>query len=235
MTNAARYLSAVTLPLLALSACAQGPIIDRPGTAHAQRLAPSSSMIGEACDGHHPTHGLRLRGHSLLHVTARVNEVVGGREVLFAQGAAPADFATSAFPRPVFMARQDGRAACAGVALKTVVRKERGGPMVVAWDLEVAMPNGERVPADAWRVQGETTVEDGKGARRVGFSGGGRDFVAYIAATPGPAWIAAERTRAGQAAAAATFVPAVGRALPDELPGRTLDDVTRSGPAITRR
>lgn len=228
-----RKLAAAIIPLVALVACAQGPIIDRTDSSHAQRLAPDVSMLGEACDGHHPTHGVRLRGHSLLLVSARVNEVIGGREVAFAQGAAPADFATSALPRPIFMVRGDGRAACAGVALRTVVRQDRDGPMMLAWDLELGLPGG-RIPADAWRVRGETPVRDGSGSTRMGFSADGRDFVAYVSTTQGPAWLAAERIRAGRAAAVHS-TPSVGRPLPDEQPGRTLDDVTNSLPASAYR
>jgi hypothetical protein len=217
-------LIALMLPALALGACAEQHPVDAVPGVHAQRLAPSTSDIAASCSGQSPTLATALPSDGLYVVTATVREIVDGAERPYGWLSAPADVDVSRLTRPDF----DGRkavAACAGMALKTVVVRS-GGASAVEYALEVAPAPGEGsvLPADAHRVRGSLTMSTDHVFERVGFSMGGRDFVAYVAADAGPG-LERERAHAAYKAADEAMAKGYGTMLPDERPGRTLDDV----------
>jgi len=205
------------LPVVWLCACTAPPIYPVPPMA--QQLAPSDSILGEACDGHDPSAGLRLSGHTLLVVRVDVSTLAGaGNEVPYARIAAPAGEGISQMARPAFSGHP-GPEACGGTAVWTVVRRENG-VLYLDWRLEVAPPGGSgTLPAEPWRITGRAPVDQAFG----------HQMVARLTAAPGPVFVADQHRREAAEAAARHPYPMFAAPLPDERPYRTLDDVTNPG------
>lgn len=218
------------LPLLA--ACQQTVTVDTVAAAHAQFTMPDNSALGEACDGHHPTAGVKLAGASFLLVRADIQDVSDGTPRPWSKIAAPAYEGVTQLPRPVFTG-EPGDARCGGTSIRTVVLRENG-VMYLDYAIEIAEPQGPASvrPVSPWRVQGRLPVDETRGTAggRVGFTAFGRPFVAYLAATPGPVW-AVEKARLDFLADEAKHpTRRFATPLPDEMPGRTLRDAMR--PAV---
>jgi hypothetical protein len=221
----------ILLPLagLALLTACDGPVpVDNVSGIAATELAPDTSMTGEACDGHDPLHGLRVRGKSLVYVDIRINELRGGAEYPYAQGSAPADFPASQVVSLRFAGRP-GQPGCSGLALRTHVYPA-GNVFSLNYDLEMAPTHGmggNLMPADAWRVQGAFPVAlDGTGTKRFGFVAAGRPYVAYITAVPGPLWNT-DKTVMDARGIVPPLEKSWGTPLPDEMPLRSLADDTK--------
>lgn len=194
---------------------------------HAQELAASNSMLGEACDGHDARHSLRLSGNTFLTADFDINRVIFGAEVPFAHIAGPVTKGTSQMAHPVFSG-QHGPEACSGAAIRTIVRRENGA-VYVDWVLELAsaLPKDELRPADPWRVTGRTHVaDDGYARDTVAFTAEGNPMIAHLRIAPGVAWITFQNKERSDAYEALHPSPQVASQLPDERPGRTLEDVT---------
>lgn len=215
---------AALLVTTAMAGCApEPPVVLSYQARHVQRLAPSNSMLGEACDGHDHTAGVRLGGNTLLKVQADLMAIENGTEVPAGRINAPASEAVSQMVRPLF-AKTDGAPSCGGLALRTVVRTELG-IRYLEWQLEYAPAPGDGGGTDPWMVSGRAMVDAERGiaGETAPFEVDGRQLVARIWAAPGPAWVAEQR----QAKAKLAVQPGrFGRAMPDERPGQTLKDVT---------
>lgn len=219
--------------LLALTACSCAPVSAPFIIAHdpsEQRLAPDNSMIGPACNGIASDEGLKLSGHAWSYVDVTIVQRDGAGFKPYAEGAAPADFNVTTFPRPIY-STGTGALACSGLAMKTIIRRdgyEDTAGMHVDFDLEVAPTpgnGGTRLPADPTRVRGRFELTRGYGDGQVAFSAGGRELVATLHAHPGPEFRRAEVRSTSAAANPPESFAGRAKLLPDEQPGRTLDDV----------
>ena len=218
--------------MLTLAACSCAPpsVFTIAHTGQEQRLDPGNSMLGPACDGTAPDGGIRMSGHawSYVDVTVAARDGAGFRP--YATGAAPADFGVTRFPRPLHSS-VGGHVSCSGIAMKTVVRRDGYGDqdgLHLDFDLEVAPTIGDgatRLPVDPTRVRGMFPLVGGYGDGQIAFDVGGREMVATLHVHPGPEY---RRAEVRAVAAAANPPEAFGnraKPLPDEKPGRTLDDV----------
>lgn len=214
----------VVLAALLLAGCQAAPLpapVDHVPGVRSERLAPGTSMLGEACDGHDPEMGLRVKGQSLVYVDVDIRLIANGTETPYAHGAAPGDYSGSQVASP----RRGGvpSSSCPGVALRTHVFAGDHG-FTLDYDVELAPATGG--PAPAWRVQGRFPLAlDGSGSKRFGFRAGGRAFAAYITSIPGPLWLADPVTRDVRGIVDEP-VKSWGSPLPDEIPGRTLQEST---------
>ncbi len=225
-------LGAVLLGTAALlGACAQPepPIVLQGVQSTAQD--PSVSRLAATCSGYERSAGWHVRGHARHIVRVDVQEIVGGYPAPFMTFAGPADNAWSAVTRPVFVSASGAAANCLGASLETVVHGSRevlgGSPgNTLEWRMEFA-PGQGRAPVDATQLRGEVGIAaDGTASKAQPFVAMGRQFVANVTVTPGPAWHN-ERIRQRARAADAVSPGPFSRTMPDEQPFRTLDDVTR--------
>lgn len=216
---------AALLATTAMVGCApKPPLVLEYQARHAQQLSPSNSMLGEACDGHSPSAGVKLGGNTLLKVSADLMAIENGSEVPAGRINAPASEAVSQMVRPKF-AVAGGAPACGGLALRTVVRTELG-VRYLEWRLEYAPAAGDSLTTDPWMVSGRAMVDAQRGiaGETAAFEVNGRQLLARIWAEPGAAWIAERRHERATVSAPRTRF---GRSMPDERPGQTLRDVTR--------
>lgn len=227
MRNLAR--AAALLAAMGASACSSDPehvVLDG---SHAQRMESGGSMLGEACDGHDHSASTRLSGRSYLYVGARLTQIGSeGWEKPHSSIVGPASRgAAQQIARPVFSG-QPGKASCSGLALRTRVTRENGD-LFLDWRVEIGVPGGD--PAEPWRVSGRSPIDEAQGTASAlrSFHVAGTPMILRINATPGPVFAAERVARESLEAQARHPAPAFASPLPDERPGRTLEDVTNPG------
>ena len=225
--------AAALLTASTLAACSPPPAPIVYQGQHAQETMPSNTMLGEACDGHDYAHSLRMSGNTYLTADFTVTEVTGGMEVPYTRIASPVGKEDVQMVRPEFSGGY-GPEACGGAAVRAVYRWENDQAFV-DWVLELApAPSGySRRPADPWRVRGRTPVpRTGYATGQVAFEIAGRPMIARVQFKPGRIWIEQQNEYRAKRLEELHPVPRVAAPLPDERPGRTLDDVTN--PAFRR-
>lgn len=197
---------------------------------NAQITVPGNTALGGACSGQDENQGIHLSGRSLLLVRANVEDVSTGVAAPWTLALAPANTGISQVTHASFNTAS-GESRCVGTSLRTVVLRERG-VMYLDYVLEIADPAGGPATdsVSPWVVRGRAAVNETTGTAnsRVGFVAFGRTFALHITAQPGPIWQEDELRRLAKIDEANHPTPQFGSPLPDELPGRTLSDVTRT-------
>ena len=217
------------LPVVWLCACTAPPVY--PVSPMAQQLAPSDSILGEACDGHDPSAGLRLSGHTLLVVRVNVVHAGGCRErgsvCADSRAGGRGDLADGA-PRifgtswPGGLRRDsgvDGRAAREWRAVSGLAARGRAARRLRHASRGALADNrpraGGRGTGDCFRLGGLPGVRPSNGCQA------DRDPGACLRGGPAPPGSGRGRRRRHPYRCLAP--------LPDERPYRTLNDVTNPG------
>lgn len=229
---------AIVLSPLVLSACGdiaqripQVPFQEGPRSVtypslSAQPMTVSNSASGRACEGQSSSNSLRLSGHSRYYVRADIETRLGvGMFIPYHDILTPADEGDSRFAHPEFPAR----GSCGGASLwaRAVTEHDKS---IILWRLEIYPVHSSDVSAamQPWLVHGEIAVDEATGAamQDIGFRAFDRDFLAHIRVVPGPVFFAERRAEEAKKAAGSDVPASIAAPLPDELPYRTLDDVT---------
>jgi hypothetical protein len=192
----------------------------------AQAMTVSNSAAGRSCEGQDHANSLRLSGHSRYYVRAAIETRLGiGFFIPYHDIVAPADESDSRFAKPEFAPRAD----CGGASLWVRVVRQGDGD-VILWRLEMYPIHKSEVgvPMQPYLVHGEIAVDEktGTAQKDVGFHAFDRDFLAHIRVTPGPVFSIEQRAEDAKKALGSGQTPSIASPLPDELPYRTLDDVT---------
>lgn len=220
-------ISAVLLTSATLGACAAVPQTNHYDASPAQRVMPSNSMLGEACDGHDSSGSLRLSGHTYLTADFNVDAVVFGSQIPYGKISSPVTKGTSQMASPLFSG-QPGPENCTGLAVRTTVRRE-GLNVFMDWVMEITPKSGSDVrPSDPYRVVGRTAVPDnGYATDTVAFELDGKPMLVHLHLMPGTVWVAEQNEWHIKQMDVENPMPGMAASpLPDELPGRTLYDVT---------
>jgi hypothetical protein len=215
-----------SLLALGLSGCQTTYIAD----SQAQRLDPTTSFIATACSGENPTSSQELRGHSLMYLSASIHTIVANSiSMPYASIASPVDYADSRMTQIRF--EPSAMARCSGTSLQTKLVRELGR-VWLDYDLEIAPDTlvGKTDPiSNSWRFRGRIKVNPttASGYSHQNFQAFGREFVVDLNVTPGPIWLKEIHDLRAKEASEKAESMSYGKPLPDEMPGRTLEDVMR--------
>ena len=215
-----------TSPLPALTAMSLEPqAVVYPSLA-SQEMAVSNSAVGRACEGQSPTNSLALSGYSRYFLRADVETRLGvGVFLPYRKIATPVNEGDSRLSAPDF----SRGGACGGISL-WARQVQQNGKNTVLWRLEIyPIPTIEVGAAmQPWLTHGEMVVpeESGVASADIGFHAFNRDFLVHLRLTPGPVFFAEKRAEEAKKLSSSDAVNSIASPLPDELPYRTLDDVT---------
>ncbi len=220
--------SAITAALMlttALAACSPQVLVYQ--GRHAQKLDPMNSMIGRACDGLDNGTQLQLSGSTWLTADFHVASVDAGFEHPYGAISGSVTRGISQMVAPIYSGHEKV-AECTGMAVRTIVRRERSN-VFMDWTLELTPPLDQTVglPADPWTVSGHTLIPaSGYADDMVAFHLAGRPMIVRLKVSPGTVWVEKQNAERIKEMNATHPMSDVATPLPDEQPGRTLEDAT---------
>lgn len=184
-------------------------------------MARGSSTFPDACMGMDASRGLNLGGGTLFDVELVLNDQDGSRIL---RAWAPANRGTSRSTR-VERTPVSGRPTCTGETLTTEVLRAADGD-ILRWSLEAAAPG-----LTPFVTRGEFPVPVRVNGTQANFPivADGRRIMATLTARRGATGIL-EDARTNRPEITHTY----GRPLPDERPGRTLEDMRRAANMSSR-
>lgn len=173
-----------------LSACSlfekPAPIVDFVDQAHAQRLAVHNSLIGEACDGHHVSHGQDF-GNNPNDYVVRVSLHEADNLFVLQELQSTATPANRGVTKKVDVVVNDRHPLrCTGMATKTAVVNSGSGDWI-KYDLEVALDKHSSPETRPYRISGLFEIDSkGEGVDRKAFEVGGSRYIAVLHAVAAP-------------------------------------------------
>lgn len=231
MLSTGRCKVSIAMVLMSLSACTPPQTAQPPQVLMGVNAIPGvmgSSVFPAACLGLLPSRGLSLHGHTLFDVVVSVRDRAGA--TVF-KSWAPAIYGESRSTRVERLAR-DGRPQCGGGSFSTELLRAADGD-ILRWSLELAAPDNSEQGSVVQVINGETPI--GRNgymtSPRLPFVVNGNLLTAEVSATRGAYGIVLDgRNQPAQE----TRAFSTGSPLPDEMPGRTLDDMRRDGQLRSR-
>ena len=211
-----KSLSIISLSCLLLTACQQS-VVTTIDPVHAQSTESSNSIIGEACDGHDHFQGVKLSGNTRFVLTADIRDVSSGQPAPMMTLKAPIYEGISRLPAISYVPNH-----CQGGALKTEAYYE-DGKLYVDYVVEV-QPSGVNKPSI---INNRILVnqDTGLGRDSYGFKIQNASYAINLSVAPGPLWDVEQNEKKIQQDEKDFENAGFAKPLPDERPGRTLQDV----------